>query len=230
MLNFVVGLIMRIYCCRCCAGSYHCFCLYSLSLFKRQWHCICALQYSSKREHPEEFELCIRRVCACILKHTGKMEVWVFVTTADLYVWTYSWLFSYPLDPECTEQWKIFSQVLWSIQVCIYVYPCWIMSRSANLVSHISCRKLHEKNDRLERSECNITSDEPYSGSLLSVHVVNSTLQGIFIDPPIGWCDHLHFAQEYIGVELSIFPCISYDIDVNPCIITSEHGLRCHVQ
>jgi len=77
------------------------------------------------------------------------------------------------------------------------------MSRSANLVSHISCRKLHEKNDRLERSECNITSDEPYSGSLLSV--VNSALQGIFIDSPIGWCDHLQFVQGYIAVELSIF-------------------------
>lgn len=84
MLNFVVGLIMRIYCCRCCVGSYDCFCLYSFSIFKHQWHCICALQYSFKREHPEEFELCIRRVCACILKHTGKTKEWVFVTTADI--------------------------------------------------------------------------------------------------------------------------------------------------
>lgn len=59
----------------------------------------------------------------------------------QIYVWTYSWLFSYPLGPECTEQWKIFSQVLWSIQVCINVYPYWVTSCSANLVSHISLQK-----------------------------------------------------------------------------------------
>ena len=104
-------------------------------LFKHQWHCICALQYCSKREHPEEFELCIRRVCACILKHTGKMKVWVFVTTGDICM-NIQLTVSYPLGPECTEQWKIFSQVLWSIQVCIYMYPCWITSWSANLVYH----------------------------------------------------------------------------------------------
>ena len=69
----------------------------------------------------------------------------------------------------------------------VTVYYCYLIERMAIM---FPCRRLHERSARLDRIECNITSEVPFSDATMTA--VSSALP-FTTDSPIGWQSLVHY-------------------------------------